>query len=328
MPKMDGYEATRAIRALENPRHRDVTIIGLSAHTQAEDIKYGLNIGMNGYITKPVSLEDLHGVFKEYLAHYEIVAGQDLTTDVDDVDLAAEIAEIESENDAFMEVGGLDDLDLLAGELDAPVADAEAAEEVLDVDMKTIFANNVPDVDLTADGPRMAEGSMPGDEKLEADIERLLLEKNDRLAVEAAESAMGVMAADEEGLRADMNALFINKAESAKDGGAKPKSKLLLGLEPEDAGHMDREVEIAPEMEVGTEPEVLLVLEPETALVSAKETAPVAAIGDEIVLIEEGEEAGNATKADMVSTLALESEPETEPDVVERRNFRNSKKNT
>lgn len=83
MPNMDGYEATKAIRALDAEDHRNVTIIGLSAHTQSEDIKYGMDLGMNGYITKPVSLEDLHGVFKEFLKQYETA---DTTTHATDLE--------------------------------------------------------------------------------------------------------------------------------------------------------------------------------------------------------------------------------------------------
>lgn len=68
---MDGYEATKAIRALNDTIRKKVVIIGLSAHTQDEDIRYGLELGMNGYISKPVTREDLHGVFKEFLRQYE-----------------------------------------------------------------------------------------------------------------------------------------------------------------------------------------------------------------------------------------------------------------
>lgn len=72
MPNKDGYEATAAIRAFDDEAHKNVTIIGLSAHTQNEDIKYGYDLGMNGYITKPVSLEDLAGIFREFLQKYAV----------------------------------------------------------------------------------------------------------------------------------------------------------------------------------------------------------------------------------------------------------------
>jgi signal transduction histidine kinase/DNA-binding response OmpR family regulator len=53
MPKMNGYEATRAIRALEFPYHANIPIIAMSANAFTEDKKLALASGMNHYITKP-----------------------------------------------------------------------------------------------------------------------------------------------------------------------------------------------------------------------------------------------------------------------------------
>ena len=54
MPIMDGYEATRRIRALEFPNTR-IPIIAMTANAMAEDEKKSLAAGMDAHITKPVS---------------------------------------------------------------------------------------------------------------------------------------------------------------------------------------------------------------------------------------------------------------------------------
>jgi PAS domain S-box-containing protein len=55
MPKMDGYEATRKIRELNN----NVIIIAQTAYAMAGDYQKALEAGCNDYITKPLSIDDL-----------------------------------------------------------------------------------------------------------------------------------------------------------------------------------------------------------------------------------------------------------------------------
>jgi PAS domain S-box-containing protein len=57
MPKMNGYEATKAIRS--NKNYDEIPIIGLSAYAFDEDIKKALLLGMNDYISKPIDIEKL-----------------------------------------------------------------------------------------------------------------------------------------------------------------------------------------------------------------------------------------------------------------------------
>ena len=54
MPEMDGYQATRAIRALELPKAKQIPIIAISANSFKEDIDKSLEAGMNAHIAKPV----------------------------------------------------------------------------------------------------------------------------------------------------------------------------------------------------------------------------------------------------------------------------------
>jgi len=53
MPEMDGYEATRAIRALPGPE-RDVPIIALSASVLPSELDQCLGVGMNAHLSKPI----------------------------------------------------------------------------------------------------------------------------------------------------------------------------------------------------------------------------------------------------------------------------------
>ena len=56
MPIMDGYEATRQIRALEDPDIAGIPIIAMTANAFEEDKKTALEVGMNGHIAKPIDV--------------------------------------------------------------------------------------------------------------------------------------------------------------------------------------------------------------------------------------------------------------------------------
>ena len=56
---MDGYEATRQIRALENPDTAHIPIIAMTANAFDEDKKAALDAGMNGHIAKPIDVSKL-----------------------------------------------------------------------------------------------------------------------------------------------------------------------------------------------------------------------------------------------------------------------------
>lgn len=67
MPCMDGYEATRQIRELERAQGRTRTpIIAMSANAFAEDVDKAYAAGMDGYITKPVSMEEIRNKLKGF----------------------------------------------------------------------------------------------------------------------------------------------------------------------------------------------------------------------------------------------------------------------
>ena len=59
MPLMDGYEATRRIRALENPALAGIPILAMTANAFDEDRKAAMDCGMNGFLSKPIQIEEL-----------------------------------------------------------------------------------------------------------------------------------------------------------------------------------------------------------------------------------------------------------------------------
>ena len=59
MPVMDGYEATRAIRALDHPDASTVPIIAMTANAFDEDRKKSKAAGMNAHLAKPLDMQAL-----------------------------------------------------------------------------------------------------------------------------------------------------------------------------------------------------------------------------------------------------------------------------
>ena len=59
MPEMDGWEATAAIRELERDSNRHLAIVGMTAHVFKEDIERCIEVGMDGFVSKPVQINDL-----------------------------------------------------------------------------------------------------------------------------------------------------------------------------------------------------------------------------------------------------------------------------
>ncbi len=67
MPEMDGYEATHDIRASEEPGHH-VPIVALTAHAMAGDRERCIASGMDDYLSKPTTLQDLERTIHKWLA--------------------------------------------------------------------------------------------------------------------------------------------------------------------------------------------------------------------------------------------------------------------
>lgn len=57
MPVMNGYDATKTIRALDRRDAKEIVIIAMTANAFAEDVKDALDAGMNAHIAKPIDME-------------------------------------------------------------------------------------------------------------------------------------------------------------------------------------------------------------------------------------------------------------------------------
>ena len=68
MPKMDGFEATRRIRAREGTVGSRVPIVALTASAMAEDRQRCLDSGMDDYLAKPIHREDLKAAVARWVA--------------------------------------------------------------------------------------------------------------------------------------------------------------------------------------------------------------------------------------------------------------------
>ena len=67
MPVMNGYEATRTIRKLEDPQLAAIPIIAMTANAFDEDKQEALKSGMNGHIAKPINIDNLLNTLKRVL---------------------------------------------------------------------------------------------------------------------------------------------------------------------------------------------------------------------------------------------------------------------
>jgi len=65
MPELDGYEATRQIRAM-NEKFSVIPIVAMTAHAMKGDREKCLEAGMNDYVTKPITISDLSAVIKKW----------------------------------------------------------------------------------------------------------------------------------------------------------------------------------------------------------------------------------------------------------------------
>ena len=67
MPVMNGYEATKAIRAMSRKDAGEIPIIAMTANAFAEDEKEALRAGMSVHLAKPVDVELLKAIIRQYV---------------------------------------------------------------------------------------------------------------------------------------------------------------------------------------------------------------------------------------------------------------------
>ncbi len=67
MPIMNGYEATRQIREMEDPQQASIPVLAMTANAFEEDRQEALKCGMNGHIAKPIDIENLFETLRNVL---------------------------------------------------------------------------------------------------------------------------------------------------------------------------------------------------------------------------------------------------------------------
>ncbi len=68
MPVMDGYDAVRAIRKLEDPVLASIPVLAMTANAFEEDKQEALRVGMNGHIAKPIDIDNLFDTLNAILS--------------------------------------------------------------------------------------------------------------------------------------------------------------------------------------------------------------------------------------------------------------------
>ena len=69
MPVIDGYEAARAIRALEDPALAGIPILAMTANAFDEDRKAAAACGMDGFLSKPIDLAEVVQTLQNVFGH-------------------------------------------------------------------------------------------------------------------------------------------------------------------------------------------------------------------------------------------------------------------
>ncbi|MCL2757192.1 MAG: response regulator [Coriobacteriia bacterium] len=67
MPELDGYEATRDIRALDIPRAATIPIVAMTANVFREDVEKCLEAGMNSHVGKPIDFDEVISQLQRYI---------------------------------------------------------------------------------------------------------------------------------------------------------------------------------------------------------------------------------------------------------------------
>jgi CheY-like chemotaxis protein len=67
MPGMDGFEATKMIRAIGTEKAKTIPIIAMTANAFKEDVENCMAAGMNGHIGKPINIGEVLDKLRAYL---------------------------------------------------------------------------------------------------------------------------------------------------------------------------------------------------------------------------------------------------------------------
>lgn len=76
MPVMNGYEATRKIRASSHPEAATIPIAAMTANTFAEDVRVAMDAGMNGHLAKPIDMDAVKELAGKLMTNNDNLEGE------------------------------------------------------------------------------------------------------------------------------------------------------------------------------------------------------------------------------------------------------------
>ncbi len=104
MPRVDGFEATRIIRA--NPKYDHILVVALSGDTAADDIKKMREAGMAEQLEKPLRMDALYDIFYAYAGMNKVTSKESVE---DDADLVEVVVTKNLDGDKGLEICGGDE---------------------------------------------------------------------------------------------------------------------------------------------------------------------------------------------------------------------------
>jgi signal transduction histidine kinase/DNA-binding response OmpR family regulator len=101
MPEMDGFEATREIRAKEKHTGKHIPIIAMTAHALKGDRERCLEAGMDDYVAKPIHAKELFQAIEALLAPADVGAKTERAASETELDWAAAFASTEGDRNVL-----------------------------------------------------------------------------------------------------------------------------------------------------------------------------------------------------------------------------------
>jgi signal transduction histidine kinase/CheY-like chemotaxis protein len=108
MPEVDGIEATVVIRAKEKETHKHLPVIAMTAHAMKGDRERCLEAGMDGYVSKPIRVQELIEIIDStVLGDHKPAVGVSGSIDEDVIDWLGVITHLEGDVDLLREIAGM-----------------------------------------------------------------------------------------------------------------------------------------------------------------------------------------------------------------------------
>ena len=108
MPEMDGFEASRQIRALEEKTGRHTPVIAITAYARNEDRESCIAAGMDDYISKPIKPQELKAAIAHRVTRARTKplanAGSELAPQPDVLDFSEALAQVEGNRELLWEI--------------------------------------------------------------------------------------------------------------------------------------------------------------------------------------------------------------------------------